>query len=87
MQWLKRLDTQLNEPINQNSIKVPKVVKPTNKKTLLYKTLGIIVINSLFVALSPSLPLNIGKNGRIYNIFYNKKKLNIKWICKQEWVI
>ena len=33
--WLKRLDTQLNEPINQNSIKVPKVVKPINKKTLL----------------------------------------------------
>ena len=26
--------TQLNEPTNQNSIKVPKVVKPTNKKTL-----------------------------------------------------
>ena len=31
---LKRLINQLNEPINQNSIKVPKVVKPTNKKTL-----------------------------------------------------
>ena len=30
--WLKRLDTKLNEPSNQNSIKVPKVV--TNKKTL-----------------------------------------------------
>ena len=27
-QLLKRLDTQFNEPINQNSIKVPKVVKP-----------------------------------------------------------
>ena len=33
--WLKRLDTQLNELINQNSIIVPKVVKPTNKKTLI----------------------------------------------------
>ena len=33
--WLKRLDTQLNEPIDQNSIKVPKVAKPTNKKTSL----------------------------------------------------
>ena len=33
--WLKRLYTQLIEPINQNSIKVPKVVKPKNKKTLL----------------------------------------------------
>ena len=33
--WLIRLDTQLNETTNQNSIKVPKVVKPLNKKTLL----------------------------------------------------
>ena len=31
--WLKRLDFQLNEPTNQNLIKVPKVVEPTNKKT------------------------------------------------------
>ena len=29
--WLKHLDTQLNEPTNQNSIKVLKVVNPTNK--------------------------------------------------------
>ena len=29
--WLKRLYTQLNEPINQNSVKVPKVVEPMNK--------------------------------------------------------
>ena len=28
------VETQINEPTNQNSIKVPKVVKPTNKKTL-----------------------------------------------------
>ena len=34
-QWLKRLDIQLNEPINRNLIKVPKVIKPTNKKTIL----------------------------------------------------
>ncbi len=32
---LIRLDTQLKEPTNQNSTKVPKVVKPTNKRTLL----------------------------------------------------
>ncbi len=31
--WIKRLDTQLNEPTNQNAIKDPKVVKQTNKKT------------------------------------------------------
>ena len=30
----KSLDPQLNEQTNHNSIKVPKVVKPTNKKTL-----------------------------------------------------
>ncbi len=33
--WLKSFDTQLNEPTNQKSIIVPKVVKTTNKKTLL----------------------------------------------------
>ena len=32
---VKILDTQLNEPTNQNSSNVPKVVKPTNKKTLI----------------------------------------------------
>ena len=32
---LKRLDTKRNEPTSQNSIKVPKVVNSTNKKTLL----------------------------------------------------
>ena len=31
-QWLNRLDTKLNEPTNQNSLKVPEVVDPTNKK-------------------------------------------------------
>ena len=45
-QWLKRLNTQLNESTNQNPIKVPKVVKPTNIKTLL-KTLR--TINSQLV--------------------------------------
>ena len=33
--WLKRLDTQLNEPKNKIIIKVPKVFKPTYMKTLL----------------------------------------------------
>ena len=32
---LKRLNTQLNEPTNQNSIKVPKDFLPTYKKSLL----------------------------------------------------
>ena len=34
-EWLKRLNNQLNEPTNQNIIKVSKVINPTNKKTLL----------------------------------------------------
>ena len=33
--WLKHLNTQPKEPTNQNSVEVPKLVKPTNKKTLL----------------------------------------------------
>ena len=32
---LKRFDTQLYGPTNQNSVKVPKVGKSTNKKRLL----------------------------------------------------
>ena len=32
IKWLKGLDTQLNEPTNQNLIKVPKVVRPLHKK-------------------------------------------------------
>ena len=44
--WQKRLDTQLNESTNQNSLRVPKVVKPTNKKRY-YKTLETSVIDSL----------------------------------------
>ena len=31
---LKHLDTELNKPTNQNSVKDPKVVKPMNKETL-----------------------------------------------------
>ena len=33
--WLKRLDTELNEPTNKNSLKAHKVVKLTNRKKLL----------------------------------------------------
>ena len=32
---VKRLDTKLNEPINQNLLKFPKVVEPTIVATLL----------------------------------------------------
>ena len=33
--WWKRFNTKLKEPTNKNLIKVSKVVKPTNKETLL----------------------------------------------------
>ena len=32
---MKRLDTQVIKPTNQNSLKLPKIVKTTNKKKLL----------------------------------------------------
>ena len=32
--WLKRFDTQLYKPTNENSIKIPKVVKSTHTTTL-----------------------------------------------------
>ena len=31
-EWLKRLDTHLDETTNKNSVKVQKFVKPTNMK-------------------------------------------------------
>ena len=40
------LDTQLFKPTNQNSLRVPKVVKPTNKKKHYHKTMRTSVINS-----------------------------------------
>ena len=43
-QWQKCLDTQFTGPTNQDSIKVPKVFKSTNKKCY-YKTLGTSIIN------------------------------------------
>ena len=53
--WLKRMGTQRNEPTNQNSIKIPIVVKPMNRKRY-YKTLGNSVIMS-----PPSLVFNYMK--------------------------
>ena len=47
---LKRLNSQIDVPTNQ--IQVPKVVKPTNKKSFC-KTLGTSVINSPISPLSP----------------------------------
>ena len=40
--WLKRLGTQLNEPTNQSSLKMPKFVKPTNKKKVIIKLWGLV---------------------------------------------
>ncbi len=50
--WLKHLDTQLNVPTNQSSIKVLKLLSQPIRKYI-YKTLGTSVINSLMS--SPSL--------------------------------
>ena len=44
-QWLKRLETQFNEPTNQNSIKAPKLlIQRIIKRN--YKTFGTSVINN-----------------------------------------
>ena len=60
-QWLKRLETQLNKPTNQDSIKVIKVVMATNKKIIkLY--IGTSVTNSQYplpLWLKPSWHLGI----------------------------
>ena len=53
---VKHLDTQLNQPTNQNLIKVPKVVKQMNKDCY-YNTLGTSVINGQMSP--PSLSRNI----------------------------
>ena len=59
-----------NGPTNQNSIKVPKVVRSTNKKTLI-KTLLTYLINSLM-----SLPL--WQRSEITRIKHNKyTKVNL----------
>ena len=54
-QWLKRLNNYLDESTNQNSLKSPKIVKPTNKKRY-YETLWTSVINS------PLSPPSLKKN-------------------------
>ena len=51
--WLKRLDTELNEPNCQNLMKVPKVVRLQQIRNLDYKTFGTTVIYS---PMSPPLP-------------------------------
>ena len=52
-QWLKRLDSQLNKPPNQNIMKGPKVMKLTNEKTIFKKTFGTSVIKSSIVPFLP----------------------------------
>ena len=40
--WFKHFDTQFSQPTNQNSMKVPKVVKATNKKNVILKHWGLV---------------------------------------------
>ncbi len=54
---------QLNEPTNLNSIKVPKVFEPTNKKKRYFITFGPSVINS------PMSPPSLGKFEEIFFLF------------------
>ena len=74
-QWLKRSnsDKQLNGPTNQNSIKVPKVVKLTYKKRG-SKTLGTSVINS------PMSPPSLGVDTLLVNDFFDKMKQESKLV-------
>ena len=65
---MKSLDTQVNKPTNQNTLKVPKVVEPTNKK-LYYKTLGTSVVNSPI----PLSPIFLRKTGLL--------NWKISWKC------
>ena len=69
-QWVKRLNTQLNEPTNNNLKEVPKAFKPTNKKTY-YKTFGTSVINS------PMSPPSLRSNS-IPTCRQTKKGLNLE---------
>ncbi len=46
---VKHMDIQLNKQTNPNLVKVPKVLKPTKKKTV-YRTLG---ISAIYSPLSP----------------------------------
>ena len=51
-QWLKRLDTQLNKPTNQNSIKSPKLLNQRIKKRY-DKTLGTSIIKKRLALFLP----------------------------------
>ena len=59
-QWLKRLNTQLNKPINQNSLTSPKLLSQRMRKRYC-KTLGTDVINS------PLLPCSLANQSFMNN--------------------
>ena len=66
---MKQLNTQPNEQNNQNSINVPKFVKPTTKKRY-YKTLGASGINMY-------LPLK----GHLHLFLSNFRTFLVFWVC------
>ena len=79
-QWLERLNTQLNDPTNQSSLKSPKMLSQQRRKRY-YKTLGTGVINS---SLSP-LWMCVYKYFFIHlkkKIFF-AQKLNRQPVCKK----
>ena len=74
-QWLERLNTQVDEPIIQNSIKVPEVIIHRIRK-LYCNTLGTSVINSL---MSPSLFAKYVSNYKV-----TIEKIKFRWILLQK---
>ena len=66
--WLKLLEFYPNEPTNQNLIKFPKVVEPTNKKTIKILELAVVGIYIVMKDFYSSL----GGGGGLRIIFDNK---------------
>ena len=57
--WLKRLDTQFNEPTNKNSIKVPKVVNPKNDENVIIKLWGLVIFRNVLLEAKLNIKLSI----------------------------
>ena len=77
---MKRWHTQVDKPTNQNLVKVPKVVKPTNKKRY-YETLGTRIINKQPII--PSLSLLLDSCVRVRTRISSsceKKQIDVKVI-------
>ena len=61
---MKHLNTQFNEPTNQNLVKVPKDFESTNKKTL-YKTHACKILNVRLYLPDKTTTHDLSSEGRI----------------------